>query len=70
MPYKNKDIQKRYEKEWRIEHSEDMKWQYMNWVENNRDKRNEINRKCWENNKDYYNALRRLKTKLNGVEKK
>ena len=70
MPYKNKEIQKRYEKEWRIEHSEDMKWEYILWVENNRERRNKLNKEYRERNKNYINALKRLKTKLYWVETK
>jgi hypothetical protein len=70
LPYKNRNIQLNYLKEWREDHKENIQWDYKVWVENNRDKRYEINKRYEEKNKDYINALKRLKRKLNGVETK
>jgi len=69
MPYKNREIQKQFLKDWREDHKEEIKWEYMLWVENNRERRNEINREYRKRHKDYLNTLSKLKRKLNGVEK-
>jgi len=63
-------MQNRYLKEWRDEHKEDIKWDYMVWVENNTERRREISKRGWDKHKNYYYALRKLKRKLDGVEKK
>ena len=70
MPYKNKEIQKKFLKNWREEHKEEIKWDYQVWVENNREKRRITQRRYKEKHKNYINALKRLKRKLNGVETK
>jgi len=70
MPYKNRRIQLQYLKQWREDHPEETKWDYMIWVENNREKRRKSIKQYKEKNKNYINALNRLKRKLNGVETK
>jgi len=67
MPYKDKRIQAMFVRNWKEEHSEDMKWSFRLWVENNRDHKRKLDNRSRKKHKEYYNWLARFKRTLKNL---
>lgn len=64
MPYKDKNVQRQWKREWSERNKEDLYWKNSLWRENNKDRKNELDRLSWDRHKDYYNWVKRFQRKL------
>ena len=64
MPYKNRNEQLHYLKEYRETHKEDAWWAQSLWREDNRERKRALDKKSRLKNKSYYNCLARLRRKF------
>ena len=67
MPYKNKEMQKLFVKNWKEEHAEDMKWSFRLWVESHREQKQMLDAKSRKKHQEYYNWLARFKRMLKNL---
>jgi len=68
MPYKNKETQKKYMREWGDDHREEGRWRLSLWRKENEEQNKKINYESYTRNKEFYYALRKLKRKLDKEE--
>lgn len=64
----NKDRAKELRKKYYDSHKEIEYKNKIKWREKNKEKNLEYSRKVWSKHKDFYNCIRRLKTKLKNME--
>ena len=64
MPYKDKEQQKKYQKQWEEKNRENRTWAGYLWHKDHQEHKNELDRKSWQRHKDYHNWVRRFTTKL------
>ncbi len=67
MPYKDRQMQLIFLKNYREEHSEDAKWSFMLWVESHREQKRLLDKKSRKKHQEYYNWLARFKRTLKNL---
>jgi len=68
MPYKNKEIQKEYLREWGEEHREESRWRLNIWRKENAERDKQLNHECYMRNGKFYLAVNKLQRKLDKEE--
>jgi len=68
MPYKNKELQKEYLREWGEEHREEGRWRLSVWRKGNVERNKQINHEYYMLNKNFCSAVNNIKRKLDKEE--
>ena len=64
MPYKNRQTQLAYLKEYRDLHREDAWWSQKLWKENNLDRKRALDKKSYLKHKKFYSTINKLKRRF------